>query len=119
MANAIPEGHGQPPQRLRLLGWKPLRKNTLRGFIDVEVAVGNGRGLAIYECPVHVGANGRAWVALPAKPQLDRNGSVRRSIAGKIQFAPVIRWCDQATGDKFSAAAIKLLLARHPSVLDE
>src|SRR6266481_890929 len=117
MANAIPEGHGQTPQGLRLLGWKPLRKNTLRGFIDVEVAVGHGRGLAIYECPVHVGANGRAWVALPAKAQLDQDGNVRRSAAGKIEYAAVTRWRDQTTGDKFSATAIRLLLARHPSAL--
>jgi len=103
---------------LRLLGWKQLRKHTLCGFMDVEVAVAHGRGLAIYECPVHVGANGRPWVALPAKPQLDRDANVRRSAAGKIEYASILRWGDQATGDKFSAAAIKLLLARHPSALD-
>jgi hypothetical protein len=34
------------------------------------------------------------------------------------EYARVLKWRDKATADKFSAAVIKLLLARHPGVLD-
>jgi hypothetical protein len=34
------------------------------------------------------------------------------------EYAGVLKWRDKATAYKFSAAVIKLLLARHPGALD-
>lgn len=101
---------------MKLLGWRPLQRGTLRGFLDIEVEVGNGRRLRIFECPVLLGSNG-PWVALPGKPQLDRDGNARRKANGKPEYVAVLQWGDRAASDAFSAAAIKLLLQRHPDAL--
>jgi hypothetical protein len=103
---------------MKLLGWQKLVKNTMRGLIDVELEVEHGRKLEISECIVHVGPNG-PWVAFPGKVQLTRDGTVRRNLAtGKPEYVNLLKWRDQATREKFSAAVIKLLLARHPTALD-
>jgi hypothetical protein len=103
---------------MKILGWQRLVKNTMRGIVDVEVAVEHGHPLGIYECIVHVGPNG-PWVAFPSKVQLDRDGTVRRNLAtGKPEYVNLLKWRDKDTRDKFSAAVIKLLLARHPTALD-
>jgi hypothetical protein len=103
---------------MRLLGWQKLVRSTMRGVLDIEVEVEHGRRLQIFECIVHVGPNG-PWVALPGKAQLDRDGTVRRKLAtGKVEYARVLKWAGEGTGDLFSRAAIRLLLARHPDALD-
>jgi hypothetical protein len=67
---------------------------------------------------VHVGPNG-LWVAFPGKVQIDRDGTVRRNLAtGKIEYARVLKWRDSSDREQFSAAVMKLLLARHPTALD-
>ena len=95
---------------MKILGWQPLVKNTMRGLVDVELEL----RLQIYECIVH-----GPWVALPSKVVIDKDGAVRRNLAtGKIEYARVLKWRDKATGDKFSTAVIRLLLARYPDALD-
>jgi hypothetical protein len=70
---------------MRLLGFRPLTKNSLRGLATVELA----NDLTIVDCPVHV-TNGRAWASLPAKAAIDRE---RRQIVvdGKPQYAVVLK----------------------------
>jgi hypothetical protein len=103
---------------MKILGWQRLVKNTMRGIVDVEIAVEHGHALRIYECIVHVGSNG-PWVAFPGKAQIDRDDTVRRNLAtGKIEYARVLKWRDSSDCDKFSAAVVNLLLARHPTALD-
>lgn len=102
---------------MKILGWQKLVKNTMRGFVDIEVEVEHGRPLQIFECIVHVGPNG-PWVALPGKAQLDKDGTIRRKPTGNIEYARVLKWRDPETRDLFSRALIKLLLARHPTALD-
>jgi hypothetical protein len=102
---------------MKLLAWKPLRRGALRGFVDVELEVEHGRSLQISECAVLVGSNG-PWIALPGKPQVDRDGTVRRKPGtDKPEYVALLRWGDRATGDAFSRAVVKLLLQRHPDVL--
>jgi hypothetical protein len=103
---------------MKLLGWKSLHRGSLRGFIDIEVEVGNGRRLQILECSVHTGPNG-PWVALPGKPQLDRDGNIRRKANGKPEYVSVLRWGDAQTRDRFSSAVIKLLREHYPHALDD
>jgi hypothetical protein len=76
---------GQPPKPagLQVIDFRPMVKNTLRGFASVQF----GSGLRILDCPVHVHTNGRAWVGLPAKPITDEAGQVRRDERGKIAAA--------------------------------
>jgi hypothetical protein len=47
-----------------------------------------------------------------------KTGGGRNLGTGKPEYARVLKWRDKATADKFSAAVIKLLLARHPGALD-
>jgi hypothetical protein len=103
---------------MKILGWQRLVKNTMRGIIDVEVAVEHGHALEIYESIVHVGPKG-PWGAFPGKAQIDRHGTVRRNLAtSKVEYARVLKWRDSSDREKFSAAVVKLLLARHPTALD-
>ena len=46
----------------RLLNWKPLVKNSLRGFADVALPI----GLKIYEIPV-LSQGGTVWDAFSAR----------------------------------------------------
>jgi len=104
---------------MRVFGWRKLVRNTMRGFVDVEVEVGEGRPLQILECVVHVGPNG-PWVALPGKAQLDRDGNVRRKPGtNKVDYVAVLKWGNADTRDRFSQAVIQLLLARYPDALDD
>jgi hypothetical protein len=101
---------------MRIVGWRPLIKGTLRGFLDLEVMVENNHPLTIFECPVHLGENG-PWVGFPAKAQVDRDGKLRRKSNGKPDYTAVMKWGDAATREAFSRAAIQLLLKRYPDAL--
>jgi DNA-binding cell septation regulator SpoVG len=98
--------------RLRLVEWKPLVKNTLRGFVSVELP----NGLTIREMPVLVGKNG-PWVSLPAKPQIDGGDQVRRDPNGKIAYVALLQWRSKELADRFSQAVIDLLLTHHSRAL--
>jgi hypothetical protein len=115
MMNRAPfPASGPPRSKLSICGWKPLRRGTLRGFVSVRF----GSGLILRDCPIHLHANGRCWVALPGKPLLDSEGRHRRAENGKLQYAAVAEWVDRATSDKFSEIVAGLLQAQHPSALD-
>jgi hypothetical protein len=102
---------------VKLLGWKKVVRGTLRGFLDIEVSVEHAHALQIFECPVNVGPNG-PWVGLPGKPQIDRDGNLRRKPNGKPEYVAVNKWGNAETRELFSRAALRLLLARHPDALD-
>jgi hypothetical protein len=95
--------------------FKPLRSNTLFGFADIIVPELH---LRIREATVHE-SNGKRWIGLPAKPQITREGTVRRGDRGKVAYSPMIEFTDRATREAFSARAIAALLARFPAAFDE
>jgi hypothetical protein len=103
-------GPPPPPEqpRMRLLSWKPLHKNSLRGFASIRLP----NGLLIDDCPVLV-SNGKAWATLPSKPVLDAEGRHAKP-DGKPQYALVVRWERRELTDKFSARTIELVRAQHP-----
>ena len=108
-------GRPAPEMRLRELAWKPLRKNTLYGFISVLVSP---PGMRLLDCPVHV-SHGKAWCALPSKPQIDSEGRLRKDISGKAQYVALVEWDSRELRDRFSNAIIELIRARHPGALDD
>jgi hypothetical protein len=99
---AQPANRAERP-RMRLVGWKPLVKGTLRGFANVELPT----GLRLIDCPIFVGPNGLG-AALPSKPVLDCEGRQARP-SGKPQFAPVVEWRNRDLVERFSAAVIALV----------
>jgi hypothetical protein len=99
--------------RMKLLSFKPHVKNTLRGFVDLELGI----GLQIPECSLHV-KNGRAWVGVPVKPMVDADGRHMVGQTGKKLYRPVLAWRDKRLSDAFDKAVIKLVLEKHPGALD-
>jgi hypothetical protein len=97
---------------MRLVSWKPLAKNSLRGFATIELPI----GLKISDIPVLV-SHGKAWASLPSKPQLDKDGQHKRDVNGKPAYAPILEWRDRDLSDRFSAAVIDLIRASHPEAL--
>src|ERR1051326_2552865 len=95
--------------RLRLVEWKPLRKNSLRGFATIELPI----GLIISDVPVLVGSNGRPWASLPSKPQLTSDGVARRGEDGRIQYSPILKWRDRSLSERFSDAVVAAVEAEH------
>lgn len=96
-----------------LLDWKPMVKNTLRGFAGVRI----GQSLIVRDVPVHcfVGENGgRRWASLPSKPVLGKDGNAVRDEKGKIKYAPILEWADRGASDRFSEAVIDAVEREHP-----
>jgi hypothetical protein len=93
----------------------PLRSNTLRGFVSVAIPELHMR---IYDLSAHE-KNGKRWVGLPAKPQIDRSGTVRKGENGKPLYTPVLEFTDKETRDRFSARVIAALLEFAPSAFEE
>lgn len=105
----FPELDDRP--RLKLVAWRPMLRNTLRGFADVELPI----GLVVRDCPVHV-SRGRAWAALPGRPQIDAEGRVRRDERGRIVYAIMLSWTSDRLRDAFSDRVVELVAAEHPEV---
>jgi hypothetical protein len=100
------------PRQMRLVGWRPLTKGSLRGFASIELPI----GLKIFDVPVLVGKNG-PWASLPSKPQIDREGRQKTGADGKAAFSPVLEWRDRDLANRFSEAVVALVLAQHPDAL--
>jgi hypothetical protein len=95
-----------------LRDWRPYVSGSLRGYARVELDI----GLVIPDIRVLVGSNG-PFVTLPEKPVLVGDKLKRDISTNKPVYVPTVFWKDRTTGDKFSAAVIKLLLAKYPTAL--
>jgi hypothetical protein len=100
--------------KMRLVSWKPLIKNSLRGFATIELPI----GLRMFDVPVLV-SNGKAWASLPSKPQIDKDGQHKRDANGKPAYAPILEWRDRDLADGFSAAVVALIRDAHPEALED
>ena len=95
-----------------VLEWKPLQRNTLRGFAKIRL----GKSMVIRDVALHIKDN-RSWAALPSKPVLDSNGDTKRQDNGKPAYVPMIEWLDRDAADRFSEAVIAAVEAAHPGAL--
>lgn len=95
-----------------LRDWRPYVSGALRGYARVELDI----GLVIPDIRVLVGSTG-AFVSLPEKPVLVGEKLKRDVATNKPVYVPTVQWKDRTTGDKFSAAVIKMLLAKYPAAL--
>jgi hypothetical protein len=98
--------------RLRLISFKPIRKNSLLGFASVELPI----GLRITDIPV-LTSNGKRWAALPSKPVLGADGK-QVEVSGKRQYAAILEWRDRELSNRFSAAVVDAVQAEHPEAFD-
>src|SRR4051794_24645726 len=98
--------------RMVLTEWRPFTKNTLRGFATVELP----KGLTISDISVHL-RHGKSWASLPSRPQPKSDGTARRDDAGKIAYAPVLKWRDRGLADRFSDAVVQAVEAEHGALV--
>jgi hypothetical protein len=88
--------------------WKRIDKGSLVGAVDGLL----GKSLKVHGGLVMRGANGRMWVNLPGKPQLDANGVALRDDKGKIKYTSIFEWADRDASDRFSEAVLGAIVAR-------
>jgi hypothetical protein len=98
---------------MRLLEFKAIRKNSLRGFATVKLP----NGLIINDIVVGE-ANGRQWALLPSKPMIDRDGRPMTDLGGKPRYSPVNEWGTRELQQEFSRRVVDLVRAQYPASLD-
>jgi hypothetical protein len=99
---------------LRLLGFRAVRKNSLRGFASIRLP----NGLVVNDVTIGE-ASGKRWARLPSKPMVDRDGQLMRDAGGKIRYAPVIEWGTPELRDEFSRRVADLVRRVHPGAFDQ
>jgi len=93
--------------------FRPLQKNTLRGFVRARLQ----SGMIIGDVAIHVGGDNKTWAAPPSKPLIDREGQVLRDADGKVRYVPLITFASRELRDRFSEAVLDALRAAHPDAL--
>jgi hypothetical protein len=93
--------------------FRPLIRNTLRGFADVILPVTR---LVIRDVAIHQ-IGDRCWINLPSRPMLNKDGSPMLNDRGKPLYFAFLRFTDEAAHLQFERAVIAALRATHPHVL--
>jgi hypothetical protein len=92
--------------------FKPVVKNTLRGFARVRFA----SGLVMHEVSLHI-SNGRVWASPPSKPMVGGDGTVMRDAEGKQRWQPLITFSDKGVRDRWSAQIVDAVHEAYPEAL--
>jgi hypothetical protein len=83
--------------------FRRLERNTLKGFVTLAL---EPSGLIIHDCTVHE-KGGKAWIGLPAKPQINRGGAARTDArSGKQLYTPVLEFKDRTARERFQQVAL-------------
>ena len=83
--------------------WREVVKNTLRGFCVLTLSPS---GLVLRDCTLHE-RDGKRWVCLPSKPQIDSEGRQRKDPnSGRALWTPVVEIPGRAERERFQAAAL-------------
>jgi hypothetical protein len=98
---------------LHLLEFRPVRKNSLRGFATVRLANGLINDLGGGE------TGGRQWALLPSKAMIDRYGELIRDFGGKPRYSPVVDWASREVRDAFSRRVVELIRRADPEAFDQ
>jgi hypothetical protein len=93
--------------------FKPLHRNTLRGFAQISIVE---LRLRIRDVAIHEKGESR-WAQLPAKAQL-KDGNLVKNDVGKVQYFPILEFESRAVADAFSARVINALLQFSPQAFD-
>jgi hypothetical protein len=89
------------PLPVKLLNWKSVRVGGLIGSAEILL----GRDLVIVDVPIAC-SSGKVFAGMPSKPQIGRDGTIRRDDKGKILYTPVVRWEGRAARDRWSEAVL-------------
>jgi hypothetical protein len=99
---------------VKIEAFKPLKSHTLVGFATIVIPE---LRLRIIDLTVHQ-KNDARWVGLPARPQLNRDGTVRHDDRGKTAYSAVLEFTDKATRDAFSHRVTTALAEFAPEAFD-
>ena len=89
---------------VEIVAYKPMDRNSLRGFVTVRIPA---LRLKIVDCTVNE-SNGRRWVGLPGKAQINRDGEVIKK-DGKAQYSPTCLFDSKEVADAFGAKVLAAL----------
>ena len=88
-------------------GYREVVRNTLQGFITLTLSPS---GILLKECTYHVRPDGRRWVGLPSKPQIDADGRHRKDPAsGKALYTSIVEISGKAERERFEKAGIEAI----------
>jgi hypothetical protein len=105
---------GLPPMPdITVIEWKPLHRNSLRGFLTAAMP----SGMILHEILIHVAPDG-PWAAPPSKPMIGRDGVAMKDANGKPRYSPIVSFTDKTNRERWSSAMIAALLAAHPAALE-
>jgi hypothetical protein len=101
----------------KLTDFRPMVKNSLRGFASGRLDCGGGVVIEVNDLAIHQ-SHSRDWVSWPSKPLLDRDGVALRDENNKIRYsAPLVRPADRALADRLSDAILAAVRRAHPDAL--
>jgi hypothetical protein len=92
---------------LSLLEWKPMPRNSLRGFATVRYG-----SLKIRDVTVHNNGT-RRWANMPSKPMVGSDGMALKDDSGKIKYVPILEWANKDAADKFSEEVLAAVEREH------
>ena len=92
--------------------WKPLSRNTMRGFVTVS----HPSGLVIHEVIVHTN-NGTSLASPPARPMIGNDGTPLREPNGKLRYQRIVSFVGKPVGHQWSDAVIAALRLAYPEAL--
>jgi hypothetical protein len=92
---------------IALLDWKPIKRNSLRGFAKVRYG-----SLTVRDVSVHT-ANGKRWANMPSKPIVGQDGVAQKD-GDKIRYVPILEWTSRDASDKFSEEVIAAVEREYP-----
>ena len=88
--------------------FRRLERNTPKGFVTLAL---EPSGLIIHGCTVHE-QGGKAWIGLPAKPQINRCGAARIDArSGKPLYTPALEFKDRTAWRRFQQVALQAVRA--------
>lgn len=90
------------PMPVAILAWKPLVRNTLRGFASIRL----GAAMKIHDITVRRHETGKCWASFPSKPVIQADGTAKKGDNGKPLYVPILGWDSKATADRFSDSVI-------------
>jgi hypothetical protein len=95
--------------------FKPVAKNTLRGFVRVQLP----SGMIMAEVSIHIGADGKPWASPPSRPMVDRDGTAMRDqVTGKTRWQSLITFASGRIRHEWSRQIIQALLKQFPDALE-
>ncbi len=98
---------------IRILDWRPMRRNSLMGFVKAELP----SGMIIADITILTGERG-PWASPPSKPMVGRDGAVLKDDAGKTKYSPIIEFASKEIRDRFSTTIIDALRLSHPDAFE-